>query len=399
MNAAVIHLPFQSTVIPTAHKTLINSLCAEFPVVIFALPVSKVTPTKNNPFDFATREAMIREYFQERSYSTTVFIVPVPAKKYAQDQMKTLEQSVNSPFSGNVPKFVLYSTIGFIKEIHNKVYPKKSPWILPTDGCYGVYLTQEADTRNRRILFRIEPFRDGVNFAMRSQFPISWPTVDIAIRWWCDGKIYYLFGKKPEENGWRFPGGFKDREDPNFETAVLREAGEEVLKPGATTDVFDNPVYISSRNVKDWRYRGEIDGITTLFFMVNYNGFGEDIKAGDDLQDAKWFELSELKPEDIEGEHIHLYNDLVEFEKYRGAHQKCRKCNTVLHLDCGLPVEEKTERVFKENCQCCNGTGTITSAFQMGVQVPCDVCCGVSKDDWCRCWPVLDWRSLLYYSR
>jgi bifunctional NMN adenylyltransferase/nudix hydrolase len=123
-----------------------------------------------------------------------------------------------------------------------------------------------------------------------------------------------LLGKKPGENGWRFPGGFKDRGDMNFETAVWREAGEEVLRPG--TDIEKSltyPKYIGSRNINDWRYRDEIDGVTTMFYETSFIGNPEDVLAGDDLGETAWFDLSLVTPDMMEGEHVHLLKMLLEY--------------------------------------------------------------------------------------
>jgi hypothetical protein len=151
----------------------------------------------------------------------------------------------------------------------------------------------------------------------------------------------YLFGKKPGEKGWRFSGGFKDRNDPNFEAAVWREAGEEVLKKGKNGNpvvdpqtVFDAPQYICSRNVNDWRYKGELDGITTLFYLINFTGDESLIEANDDLAETAWFELSQLCQADIEGEHIFLFQALCEYEKTH-----------MLTCDCGIPPTQKKENL------------------------------------------------------
>jgi ADP-ribose pyrophosphatase YjhB (NUDIX family) len=151
---------------------------------------------------------------------------------------------------------------------------------------------------------------------MNNVRPISWTTVDMAIRWVTeDQKVVYLMGKKPGELGWRFPGGFKDRFDLSLEDTVLREAGEEVLKYDIDPKLaFGTPKYLSSQNVDDWRYEGETDGITTVFYLVDFIGTANDIKAGDDLAATAWFELANLKPADIETEHIGLYKRLLMYD-------------------------------------------------------------------------------------
>ena len=373
-SIGVLYAPFQFASLCEPHTTTLTGMFSSHQHVVIALPVRRVTPTKNAPLDYATREAMIRQYFG--TITRYVHVVPVPDRKYPKDKVAALETAVKSLFS-SFSSARLYADHSFVKlyKENGGMWPAKEGIAFEMAEAIARKTIMSAGARSDTA------FRQGAIHGMLSQFPISWPTVDMAIRWWSNGKVFYLFGKKPGENGWRFPGGFKDRQDPNFETAVLREAGEEVLKPGVDPNkVFDTPQYICSRNVNDWRYAGESDGITTMFFQVNYNGFGEEIKAGDDLKDAKWFQLSELKPQDIEGEHIYLYQDLCKYEKERTGPQHCNVCNTLLTCDCGIPKDPNaTHQVYMEDCWTCNHTGKIPSAFQSGVMSPCDRCCGISK--------------------
>jgi hypothetical protein len=79
------------------------------------------------------------------------------------------------------------------------------------------------------------------------------------------------------------------------------------------TNVFTEPVYITSRNVNDWRYRGELDGITTAFYEIEFTGTDDQVHAADDLGEVKWFAFEDMKREDMEGEHVHLFDALMTF--------------------------------------------------------------------------------------
>jgi ADP-ribose pyrophosphatase YjhB (NUDIX family) len=379
----VLYAPFQFASIGEPHSSTLTKMWPIHQYIVIALPVRRVSPTKNAPLDYGTREAMIRQYLG--SMTRYVHVVPVPDKKYPKDKVAALENAVRSLFS-NLTSVCVYSDPSFAA-----VYKANGGvWAVRSEG--RGYEAAEAIARKNTVQGGIHTettFRQGIIFGMLNQFPISWPTVDMAIRRVVQyerldtpvvpPKVFYLFGKKPGEFGWRFPGGFKDREDPNFETAVLREAGEEVLKKGVEPKtVFEKPRYISSRNINDWRYKGEIDGITTLFYMVNFIGTEDQIKAGDDLADTKWMTLDQVNPEEIEGEHIYLYQDLCEYEKEHTGPQHCNRCNTMLTCDCGI-VPEGTHQVYMEDCWTCNGTGKTGSAHQMGVLVTCKRCCGISK--------------------
>lgn len=376
---AVLYAPFQTATTIEIHWRQLELIAENFPSIVIALPVRRVTPTKNAPLDFAARECMIREYIASLNPNIRqpqFYIVPVVDKKYEADQVMALETAVSALFSEPI-KAVLTTYVEFAK-----IYKEHGgKWHVDNPVEFLAY---ENDHRNHIASATnslTADYRTGVIAAMKSQFPISWGTVDMAIRRIVDGHVKFLFGKKPGEKGWRFPGGFKDTTDFDYESAVWREGGEEVLVAGVKPEsVFDVPRYIISRKVNDWRYRNEIDSITTLFYTLNFTGTDDQIKAGDDLCDAAWFGLDELKPEDIEGEHIFLFRALVEDERKLHSIQNCRVCNTVLTCDCGIPeAEDVYNQTYMEDCNSCGGTGKQTSAFQTGVSTHCETCCGISK--------------------
>ena len=390
-TVGVFFVPFQVVSLPEQHRVVLENLFKNFNSVVIALKVRRVTPTKNAPLDFATREEMIRAYLGPKSKS--VYVVPVVDKKYPEDQVTALDNAVAAVFSEG-RKTYLFTDSDF-----GELYKQHGGRMTISPGTTQKFLLYEEYDRlgvvNASLSPSSEEFRRGLVFGLNSQFPISWPTIDMAIRRVVTvdreapphEEVRYLFGKKPGEKNWRFPGGFKDREDPNFEAAVWREGGEEVLKkkPGTQTPivepstVFTFPRYITSRNVGDWRYRGEKDGITTLFYQVTFTGTEDQIMAGDDLCDAAWLTLPEVRKQGIEGEHIYLLDALDDFEKTASQNLNCPICHTVLTCDCGIPPVEPYKQTYMEDCNCCQGTGKIRSAFQMGVDTHCDVCCGISK--------------------
>ena len=398
-TVGVFFVPFQTVTIPQPHRDTLEQMFKNFNAVVIALKVRRVTPTKNAPLDFSAREEMIRAYLGPKQ--KPVFIVPVVDKKYPHDQVAALDNAVTALFSEG-RKLYLFTDSDFVN-----LYKENGGKMTISPGTAQMFSMFEEGERmshvDAPVSLSSEEFRRGLVYGMNSQFPISWPTIDMAIRRVVlvnreappHGEIRYLFGKKPGEKGWRFPGGFKDREDPNFEAAVWREGSEEVLKKGVEPqNVFTFPRYITSRNVGDWRYRGEKDGITTLFYQVTFTGTEDQIMAGDDLCDSAWLTLDEVRKQGIEGEHIYLLDSLEGFEAMNAEPKRCEVCNTLLTCDCGIPPTPRNlwtiasstilspyKQVYMEDCHCCGGTGKIRSAFQMGVDTHCDVCCGVSKKD------------------
>jgi bifunctional NMN adenylyltransferase/nudix hydrolase len=311
---AVVYFPFQCSNLLACHSSILKDAAQTHNRIVIALPVRRISPSKDSPLDFVTRQQMIQQQFQN------AIIVPVVDTKYPQNKVKALETAVAAPFSEMRGKCDLYTDVNFA----NLYRAHGGKWQC-ADLAQDVFV-QEAANR-KRVQFNIgmaqdfkladvqHAYRIGLIKGLNDQFPISWTTVDICIKRVINGKTFILLGKKPGENGWRFPGGFKDRGDMSFEIAVIREASEEILKPGVNpVNTLMFPEYIGSKNVDDWRYKGEIDGINTLFYQVTFIGEDDDIKAGDDLAEAEWFELTRIDPPILEGEHLNLYNMLLVHE-------------------------------------------------------------------------------------
>jgi bifunctional NMN adenylyltransferase/nudix hydrolase len=310
-KVAVLYAPFQCVELPNVHKDLISNLLQTYDVVVCAVLVRRVCPTKNAPFNYVVRRDMLLTSFP----SATLLVLPVPEERYPERQVSVLDSVVKSIFSER-PDITLFAPTPFIAEYKkskgsfqaNALSEFLDAEALDRQHWKRFYLNMDAKNVDPKMTFRL-----GALNAMLSQYPISWSTIDIAIMRKLGKKTMLLLGKKPGENGWRFPGGFKDRGDVCFEDAVYREGGEEVLKAGVDPKkALSYPQYICSQNINDWRYVGEPDGITTMFFSMEFVGQETDILAGDDLDKTEWFDVADLKPGMFEGEHEILFAKLKE---------------------------------------------------------------------------------------
>ena len=127
----------------------------------------------------------------------------------------------------------------------------------------------------------------------------------------CDKLV--LFVNKPGENKWRFPGGFAEPPSPSYEDDAIRESLEE------TSLHCQNPQYIGSFRIDDWRYRGEVDSIKTIFFALETCDKKEVAVARDDVHKCGWFDPNKMTADDVEEEHIPL---LLALQKYINNNKK-----------------------------------------------------------------------------
>jgi len=135
---------------------------------------------------------------------------------------------------------------------------------------------------------------------MKNQLTYTGPrcdqAVDIAI-FNSDGS-QILLGKRDYQPFFRFIGGFSSVESDSLEEDAVREVEEE------TQLIVENPKYVGSRKVDDPRYHGSIHRVKTCMF-VTY-GFKGTPKADDDIDEVRWFDISEFKIMTLMPEHAKL---------------------------------------------------------------------------------------------
>ena len=124
-------------------------------------------------------------------------------------------------------------------------------------------------------------------------YPISFHTIDIAIISYDSqtGKERLLLGRKPGKTNFQFIGGFIEPGE-SAEDAVIREMKEETNLSTTSNLLF----YLRSFFIDDERYKNSCHKITTSFFRtLILNDAIDDLKAQDDIQEVKWFEMDELR--------------------------------------------------------------------------------------------------------
>ncbi len=303
-DCGVIVGRFQIHKLHKGHKQLIDHVVASHPRVIIFLGLSKALVTRNNPLDFEARKQMLQA-----------------------DYPDIMVQYIHDMLSDEVWTEKLDSLI-------NEIIPTNTVVLYGSRRCFiehysGKHPTQEMEqetfesgTQIRNDI-GVKPkgsadWRQGVVWAANSQRDQVHGASDVAI--WDlseEGPDRLLLGRKTNEEGYRFVGGFvKSGED--HERTAGREVREETgLQVGKLE-------YVTACNIDDWRYRDEYDSVSTILYECN-RVFGPTPRARDDLCELKFFDAAKLTEKDMVPEHLPLIRKLA--EKHPERLKKIAKAN------------------------------------------------------------------------
>ncbi len=271
-TTAVIIARFQTPFLHDGHRYLIEHIQAQHHKVVVVLGVSPVKGSKLNPYDFYTRERLIKKAYPE--------LLVLPLADHPSDGIwsANLDALLMETFPRET--FLLYGgRDSFIPAYSGRLASQELP-------PHQHYSATALRTENSDRVLDSEDFRLGINYAYHNLYAKVYPTVDVAL--FKEERTYLLLGRKKGRQEWRLPGGFVDAGDSDFESAAKRELMEECGKVEASP-----MLYIGSAKVDDWRYRREEDKIITLLFAADLL-YGHAV-AGDDLAEVEWFEVAGLE--------------------------------------------------------------------------------------------------------
>jgi len=282
---------FQIHELHVAHKKLIEHVIENHDKVIILLGVSEAINTRKNPLDFLSRKVMIEELYGHRISA----IVPLYDKKNDDVWAKQVDVKIREICP--LGSAVIYGS-------RDSFIPYYKPYgAFPTRELEPEEFVSATEVRNdvKNKVLRSKEFRAGMIYAANSTFPFNYCTIDVAIM--NDDETKVLLGRKEQERKFRFIGGFTDVTDGSLEQTLRREANEETkLEVG-------DAKYIASKNVDDWRYRGEEDrSIMTVFFKAK-KIFGSE-QPFDDIVELKWFDVADFNIENMVKGHRSLFEEL-----------------------------------------------------------------------------------------
>lgn len=296
-DVGVIVGRFQVHRLHDAHLALIKSVYESHSHTVIVLGVAPTRVTHRNPLDFASRQKMIAEAFPT---ATILYLRDERSDEVWSKELDKLIESVASP----AQSVTIYGGRDCFVEHY---LGKHKTRVLESEQYVS---GSELRKTISKAVKGTEDFRAGVIWASANSYPRVYPTVDVAV--WRSTKeneaLYFprdyqfLLARKPNEQGWRFPGGFVQPTDESYAVAAKREVAEEL---GVE---IGNLAVITSMVVDDWRYRAESDKIMTTLFVAQFL-FGP-VRPADDVSEAKWFPVTEIESGLMVPEHLPLLDSV-----------------------------------------------------------------------------------------
>jgi bifunctional NMN adenylyltransferase/nudix hydrolase len=257
---------FQADTIPSGLKTVLAGFAAAHETKAIVLGLARTGFTRRNPIDSRSRREMIAQEFDG------IPVYTIDDHPSDEEWSQQLDGLVRKNFPDG--EITLYgSEDNFAARYHGKFK------VISTGTSHSPYETETPWNPAWE-------FRQGMIYALKQTYAKVYPTVDLAV--FRKKRSEVLLGMKAIEEKWRFPGGFTDPSDNSYEEAALRELKEECGLSWVTT-----PTYEASFKVDDWRYRHEDDKIITILFSAEL--IVGDPKPGDDIAEARWFSLHDVK--------------------------------------------------------------------------------------------------------
>lgn len=311
IKVGVIVGRFQLPRLHEGYKNLINEVLKLSDKVLILVGQSPVKFSENYPLPFnIIKNNIIIEYL---SVSENYFNDILPDIEILPIYDKPVEKDYD-PWTSGLDNFLdsKYNST----EYDVTLYGSKKSFLEKYDGVYNstilehIFIEELSDSIIRNDIGKSDLYTDyekssnfnkGIIYCIKNQYPISYQCVDTAI---IKEGTEILLGRKKFQTKWRFPGGFVDPTDDSLESAAKRECLEEC------GDIeLDDFQYISSQRIDDWRYRNETNKIMTSFYKCKFI-YGRPI-PNDDLEEVKWFKISDVDKNNLVNEHNKLWDKLV----------------------------------------------------------------------------------------
>jgi bifunctional NMN adenylyltransferase/nudix hydrolase len=295
-DLGVIVARFQTPYLTEGHRELIDSVAARHNKFAIVLGVANVVPTVKNPLDFATRYRMLQDTYPGVEVLAINDVRSDDLWSHNLDRMiRLLHPHEKVVLYGSRDSFITHYTGRF--------------QTAELDEIHGINATL-ARKQAYHTVRPSEDFRRGVIYATANKYPSHALCVDVAVVDFRKAARVLLGRKKEDPEGqWRFFGGHVNPGE-KAKHAGVREVTEEA---GCTIGEME---YVDDTPIDDWRYNGTKDGAYTIFYVGHY--LSGPVRAGDDVDEVKWFDMVLLEEAMIVKEHHVLLDALLRKYSLRG---------------------------------------------------------------------------------
>lgn len=291
-DVGVIVARFQVDDLTYGQRDLLNKVCSTHKRTAVYLGLSPCRSTYNNPLDFEARKLMLKEAYPDIE---VYYIKDIPSDVVWSD---TLDAMIMGSFKDE--SVCLYGSRDSFLQYYCGQFPCRE--LAQEIFISGTEVRKELAKKVNKS----RDFRHGVIWATSNQWPAGIPTVDVAI--FSDDYKHILLGKKPDETRYRFIGGFVEP-GHTYEYTATKETEEE-----AGLHILSMS-YVRSFVIDDWRYRSEVNKITTSLFETNQ--WEGKPKPGDDISELRWFPFNKHILENINKAHCDMMIYLLEHKNPR----------------------------------------------------------------------------------
>ncbi|MCA9357217.1 NUDIX domain-containing protein [Candidatus Nomurabacteria bacterium] len=275
------------------HIALFDYVASRHEKMLILVGGNNVRYNTANPFPFHIIKNVL-----ERMYPEAIVLSQMDSLVSNEHWSGTVDEKVMAA-SGD-GKAILYGSRDSFARRYRGIFPIEEMPEIP--NCSATKVREDAASYHSDH----PEFRKGWLAAILSQYPVTDPTVDMAII--RPDLSQVLMGRRAKKAPFvRFFGGFVDPNDQSYEEAAMREQCEEALGI-----VVSKPKYIGSQRINDPRYGRSKYGIVTTFFAMEYKK-GTPF-AGDDMGEVEWVDLNWTLVSKVAPEHRDLVRKLLNYK-------------------------------------------------------------------------------------
>lgn len=300
-TVAVVVGRFQVPKLTSAHEDVFRAIVEEHSPD-YLMVVLGVSPTDGrsarNPLTFAQRQEVVLSATVGKMYPLDTIL---PLSDHADDRTwsNNLDRLIRAAYPPDRYIVMLYGGRDSFSGSYTGTYPVINLSTLVSDKTSGTDVRENIIERTCDV-----SFLEGQTFALNSQYPRAYATVDGVVFNRDDRSVLLI--RRADNDEWGFVGGFVDPTDASLEEAVKREVREEV---GLVGD--GSAKYLGSMIVNDWRYRRGKDKIITSVFLIPH-AWGDVTCDPDEVAEVRWASIDGLAVDLlISAAHRRLWSEIV----------------------------------------------------------------------------------------